>query len=567
MEYIISCKNPASRFIQVKALFNNRDSQIPEFQLPSWRPGRYELGNFAKNLRGMSAHTNGKALPITKISKDRWIIPDAPAGLITLEYEYYAAQPDAGACWVDDDIIYINPVHCFIYNTGEFNAPCTVTADIPPDWKIASSLEIKGNILSALNFDQLADSPFFISPNLRHDYYTENGIKFHIWFYGNGQPDFNRIKKDFSAFTRVQLGMMESFPVTDYHFLVLLLPYPFYHGVEHKSSTVLALGPGNKIMQPELYSSLIGVASHELFHVWNVKTLRPADFLHYDFTKENYSRLGWVYEGFTTYYGDLFLSRSGYFSAKDFLKELDIRLQKHSDNPAVIYSTVTESSFDTWLDGYVKGVPGRKTSIYDEGCLIALMLDLFIRRESKNKYSLDHLFRKLYDDFTERNTGYSEQDIQRLAEELAGSSPRNIFNLLHERKSYIPLLQELLNSVGCYISQSVPQHLHEKLYGFKLQNNIVIQVWPGSPAESAGIAVDDHLIACNEEKIENDISDLIYGDKPDKFYLFSRKKLKIITMNADGINYFQKNSIALLTDATKQQKEAFKLWCGNEFTL
>src|SRR5437762_8327636 len=169
-------------------------------------------------------------------------------------------------------------------------------------------------------------------------------------------------------------------------------------------------------MKEEFYVDFIGVVSHELFHVWNVKTIRPAEMTPYDYTKENYSRLGFVYEGVTTYYGDLFLVRSGVYSISQFFAELNVRIQKHFDNYGRFNLSVADSSFDTWLDGYTPGIPNRKTSIYDEGCLIALMTDLLIRRYTQNKKSLDDVMKTLYFDFAKLHHGYAEHDYTKVVE-------------------------------------------------------------------------------------------------------------------------------------------------------
>src|SRR6185436_8637769 len=155
---------------------------------------------------------------------------------------------------------------------------------------------------------------------------------FHIWIQGECRPDFRLLENDFKKFTGKQIEMMGDFPSGDYHFLIQVLPYNFYHGVEHSASTVMAIGPGFELMTEKIYSELIGLASHELFHTWNVKAIRPVEMQPYDYTKENYSRLGYVYEGFTTYYGGLFLSRSGFFTLEKYLSELFIQLQKNHAN-------------------------------------------------------------------------------------------------------------------------------------------------------------------------------------------------------------------------------------------
>lgn len=568
MKYIIHTPIPHTRFVSIEAHKEVKQHGSVEFQLPAWRPGRYELGNFAKNVRGLIATTSGGTeLPIHKITKDRWRIEEVPVGAIILKYEYYAAQPDAGACWLDDDLLYLNPVHCFLYDPIETNEPYFLHLNIPDDYQIACSLpEIENNVLRAENLDELLDAPFFAAKSLQHRSYSVNDYQFHIWLYGTCQPDWTRILKDFEAFTRVQLDVMKSFPVAEYHFLVLLLPYRFYHGVEHKASTVLALGPGYELMKKEMYSDLLGVASHELFHAWNVKTLRPHDFVKYDYTKENYSRLGWVYEGFTTYYGDLFLARSGFFNTQEFFTELNQRLQKHADNYGRFRSSVAESSFDTWLDGYVPGVPARKTSIYDEGCLIALLLDLYIRRSSKGKNTLDDLYVQLYHDFAALDTGYRESDILRLAISLSDAGIEEIFNkAIHSRASYESLLQELLPTVGCWLSSSPSAKMQERRFGLRTMveggMTKVVSVLPGSPAESSGVSKDDEVIACNGWKVEGNLNELCFlQEEVTTLSLFSQKKEKKVILHTSSFTWFNTLQIVKMEDADPFAREAFTSW-------
>ena len=570
MRYILSAPKPATRFLQIEAIKESTAEEQITIQLSSWRPGRYELGNFAKNLRGMRAYgPTGEPLPIHKVTKDQWKIELAPKGIVRFQYEYYAAQPDAGACWIDEDLMYVNPVHCLVYDPDAMLDPHVMELVLPSDWQVACGLkETSKHELIASDVHELLDSPFFAARALHHRTYSVDDYLFHIWFHGAAQPDWKKILHDFEAFTRVQLKMMKSFPVPEFHFLVLLLPFRFYHGVEHTSSTVLALGPGYQLMQKDMYTDLMGVASHELFHVWNVKTLRPKDFAVYDYTRENYSRLGWVYEGFTTYYGDLFLARSGFFGVQGFFYFLYQRLQRHLDNFGRHFNSVAESSFDTWLDGYVPGVPWRKTSIYDEGCLIAMALDLYIRRSSKNEHSLDDLFAQLYHDFAGRKSGYREGDVLRLAVSLSDEGVTRIIDeYIHGRVNYEPVLQELLPSVGCWISSSPSRYANESGYGFRviIEGGVckVTQVAPGSPAELAGIAKDDEIIACNGWKVENNLSDLIRLESgKSTFTVFSQRKLKEIQAEKSEKRWFDTVSILRMEDADPAARIAFTAWSG-----
>lgn len=570
IRYSLSSPVPSSRYIRVEACFPIEDAKCLSLQLSSWRPGRYELGNFAKNIRGVKAVDSlGHPLQIQKVSKDCWRVENAPVGVITITYDYYSAQPDAGACWVDDELFYINPVHCILFDIDRMSLPVELTLDLPQDWQVASALKQSGrHTLLARDIHHLVDSPVMASRALRHRTYSVDEYQFHIWMHGESRPSWDRILADFQAFTKVQLQMMGSFPVSEFHFLVLLLPFPFYHGVEHTESTVLALGPGYKLMTPDNYADFLGVASHELFHVWNVKTLRPSDFIQYDYTRENYSRLGWVYEGFTTYYGDLFLCRSGFFDEKAFFNELNLRLQRHADNFGCLFSSVAESSFDTWLDGYVPGAPGRKTSIYDEGCLIALILDLYIRKGSRGKASLDDLFIRLYNDFAARGKGYTEADIARLAISLSDEHAVEIFSgAIRARTSYIGFLEELLPEVGCVLSKKSSSLLHESRFGLRtlVEGGMtkVAMVLPGSPAEGAGISRDDEILACNGWKVEGNLGDLTgLSDEFCELMLASQKKIRKVFLKMESTTWFDKLSISRNPDAGEDARREFEKWTG-----
>ena len=297
-----------------------------------------------------------------------------------------------------------------------------------------------------------------------------------------------------------------------------------------------------------------------------MKTLRPHDFVKYDYTKENYSRLGWVYEGFTTYYGDLFLARSKFFNTQEFFSELNQRIQKHKDNYGRFRSSVAESSFDTWLDGYVPGVPARKTSIYDEGCVVALMLDLYIRRSSKGKNSLDDLYVHLFNDFSTNENGYRESDILRLAISMSDKGVEEIFNqAIHSRKSYEEMLQDLLPTVGCWLLTHPSKKIHEQWYGLRVvvEGGItkVLTVLPNSPAEIAGIAKDDEIISCNGWKVEGNLNELcVLKEGITTLTIFSQKKERQLSLNKSSTAWFDTLQIVKIEDADPFARELFTAW-------
>lgn len=544
-----------NQFIHVSITVKEVKDAAIEVFISSWRPGRYEPGNFAKNIRHFKAMTTtGIQLPIKKILKDRWKIDTNGNSEIVIEYEYYAVRPDAGSCWLDDDIFYANPIHCCIGIEGMEHLPCRVILDLPREFKTATSMSaLHEKNYTVADYDELVDSPVLASPSLLHETYSVKEITFHIWFYGMEKVEWKKVIHDFRAFTEVQLETMGDFPVKEYHFLTLALPFRFYHGVEHLKCTVLALGPADELMHDKMYAELIGVASHELFHVWNVKTIRPAEMLPYNYSGENYSTSGWVYEGITTYYGDLFLARSDFFSSEAYFSEIVARLQKHLDNPGKENYNVIESSFDTWLDGYDPGVPGRKTSIYDEGSLIALMFDLFIRIQDPTK-SLDDYVRMLYHRFGKTKTGYTPSQLVDMLKETAGCDHPVFFNhMLYYKGSYLPVLKELFKNLAVELVLEPNPLVHERLAGFRTDqskpNPRISIIQPGSPAEKSGLMHGDELVEmCAEE------DGLLLS-----VLRFNRKRQVQVILNSSA-RYFDKVKIFCKPDPTPEQTKAFQSW-------
>ncbi len=448
MHYTIT-PEPAKGILHIELTVKNIDTPTLELQMPASRPGRYQLANFAKNLLHLESFGQKcNSLAFEKITKDRWRVHLNGASEVKVRYGYYARQMDAGGSWVDESQVYINFINCLLYAEGYLEEACEVVLKLPSDYQIACGLpQPEPHVLRAVNYYRLIDSPLFSSASLRHQFYQVSHSTFHIWIQGQAALDWEKVVNDFRNFTQVQINMMGGFPDPEYHFLLQALPFQHYHGVEHWNSTVITLGPTEKI-PAELYPELIGLASHELFHVWNVIRIRPAELLPYDFTRENYFPTGYVAEGLTTYYGDLFLARSGFFTPEQFLAELTRTFNRHFMLSNTAALSLTQSSFDLWLDGYTSGVPGRKVSIYHKGALAALILDMEIRKETRNQRSLDNIVQLLWERFGKRGIGYSHEDYVQLAEEVAGKSLQNYFD---ECITGIVPMQERLAEALAYI--------------------------------------------------------------------------------------------------------------------
>ncbi|MDP4867792.1 MAG: hypothetical protein NWR10_02680, partial [Crocinitomicaceae bacterium] len=409
VRYQVRCEQAQQRYIQFSAVFQQAaEAESLQLELPSWRPGRYEIGNFAKNIKGFKAFgDNNQPLPFEKTSKDTWKIASAGQAQIRITYSYYAAELNAGSTFLDPQQLYINPVNCFFYDAQNTEQPYHLKLHIPTQWQIASALHFDENqSVEIANFDRLADSPLICSAAIDRRSYEANGVTFHICFNQQQMIPWERVLADFSKFTQRQIQDFGEFPSSEYTFLIQSVPYAAYHGVEHLDSTVIALGPSCDIFG-NLYTELLGVCSHELYHAWNIKALRPAEMQPYNFKRENYALTGFIYEGITTYMGDLYLLKSGVFSLEQYLKELSKQVQKHLDNPGRFSMSVAAASFDTWLDGYVPGAPGRKVSIYTEGCLLAFYVDYRLRKATNHKIGIEQVVKNLYYNFGAGTSGYT----------------------------------------------------------------------------------------------------------------------------------------------------------------
>jgi predicted metalloprotease with PDZ domain len=566
MNYQFKTDNPNQQYLQV-SVEGTAATDNPVIQLPSWRPGRYELGNFAKNVKGFKVFgSTGKRVDFQKITKDSWQLELNKGDLFKIDYSYYSNLLNAGSTFMDAKQLYVNPVNCCVYQVGTESEQCSLKINVPENWKIATSLHNENGVLLAENFDELADSPIICSADLQHGEYTSGETTFHIWFNGVTKPDWERLIKDFKAFTDKQIEKFSEFPVPEYHFLFHILPVKAYHGVEHCKSTVICLGPSYEIYQ-SFYKELLGVSSHELYHTWNVKAIRPIEMYPYDFTKENYSRLGYLCEGVTTYMGDLFLLKSNVFTLEQYLVELTARFQIHFDNHGRFNYSVAASSFDTWLDGYEAGVPYRKVSIYTEGSLLAFVADVMILKNTNNKYGLDEVMRRLYFNYALQGKGISEEDYKRELEAVGNCSFDDYFtDYVYGTKPYESILIDALEYIGLELMQKPsPVYSHARL-GMKCvtdgDKTVAKLFYPGGPADLGGMMADDVILAVNGIAINGNLDQwLAYFDEDEKRITINRSgRLIELVLPEVNRNFFMEHKLKPVENPNNFQKKGFATW-------
>jgi len=566
VHYFLKHQEAHLHYVPIRIEFPVKASST-DVRLSAWRPGRYELGNFAKNVRDFRAFDeNGNALAFTKTDKQTWKVETNASNKLVVEYSYFANELNAGSTFVDDTQLYVNPVNCLMYTDETAQLTVRLHLAVPSDWKIAAGFTSDNGVYQLAHFDELADSPFICSPHLSSKTYSVEEHTFHIWFNQLQSIPWEKIVSDFQKFTIEQVADFGHFPVKEFHFLIQGLAIPAYHGVEHLTSTVITLGPSYAVFK-ELYTELLGVSSHELYHVWNVKSIRPKELFPYDFKGENYSRMGYLYEGVTTYMGDLYLLKSGVFTLEMYLKELAEQFQKHTDNPGRMNYSVGASSFDTWLDGYVLGAPGRKVSIYTEGCLLAFIADFMIRKGSQNQFGLEHVLKDLYHQFARNGKGVSESDYKTLLEKYSSVSFTTYFeDYIHGTNSYFPLLNESLNYFGLSHQAKVNPSYTESNWGIKTQakngNALVMAVYPNSPADLAGISIGDEIMSVNSTKINTDLDRWLayFGQKKNEITLSRSGRMLQIEVQENGEQFYPIHFIHVKEILNENEKTALRAW-------
>ncbi|WP_395618522.1 M61 family peptidase [Aquirufa sp.] len=422
-------------FIEIIFQFTPHKPGKQVVQLPIWRPGRYQAQNFAKNIPVLKAYSEGVPIPISKIASSTWTLEASEP--VEIRYSYYANQPDAGGSVIENDLIYINFINCLLYVKGRENERCEIHIEKPAGWQSICTFK------NGAKYRELVDSPYIAAPAIFQHKWKCNGVKFAIDVVGSRQALTKKLIDAYEKFTQTQLDWMGHFPVKEYHYMLWVCPSPYYHGVEHTKSTMMVMGPPDR----DAYEDLIGLGSHELFHVWNIATIRPAELFPYAYERETPFSTGWVVEGITTYLGDWFLYESGVWTRQEYLAGLLGNLKLHFDRDGQAQQSLEESSIDLWLDGYGASLPNKRVSIYYKGAVVALALDL--KLQARNGKSLRDVMLAMNAEFGQLKKGYTKDDFIRICEEIYGDSLQDFFRDYVERSTDITTdLQETLAKLG-----------------------------------------------------------------------------------------------------------------------
>ena len=534
MNYRLSFEESNQQKIHIVFTFHaiNGDKII----LPLWRPGRYEIQHFDRYISGLRlSETAESKCSLVQYGSHEWRVFGSLDKEISIEYDFYCNQLDAGGSYVDDSLIYLNPINFSLYVERLLSEPVHVSIEWPEVVKIGGNLhsEPDGKIFD--DFHHWVDSPILADQKLIQFNYELNGITFYFWISGNALFDLTQLASDCKTFTHAQLKLFQDFPVNEYHFLLICPDYKLRHGVEHLDSTVIIMGPAFKAKNPQFYKSLLEICSHELFHVWNVKSFRPKELNPYSYHKKVYSSLHYITEGITTCYGDLLLFKAGLWSFSTWINNVNEELRMHYRSGADKHISLSASSFNSWVNGYHrKGFPNRRISFYTKGHIVSLLLDLMLRKNSDNQYSVDQLIRECYKQFS--NRGYDAKSFWKLVSQNCPSEEVDVFceKYIDGTDSLLPALELFADYYGLELKEVSPANPFEAILGIKVSKTDkgfinIDQVFEGSPSEAAGIIRDDEIIAINQKRIDLDASELLIHElnagEPLIITIFRKNKL------------------------------------------
>ena len=481
---------------------------LQEIALPVWIPGSYLVREFSKNLQELKARQGKHDVPLTQLDKHRWRADCSADKPLVLTYAVCAYDTSVRTAWLDTSRGFFNGTSLCLQVRGQEKQSHTLEISSTPattEWSVATGLtalktDKKGfGLYRADDYDELVDSPFEMG-TFWMGRFTAGGIP-HRFVVAGAAPSFDekRLLEDAQKICETAIRFWHgdnSAPFKSYVFMLNAVG-DSYGGLEHRNSTALICGRRDlprvgESRASDGYTTLLGLISHEYFHTWNVKRLRPAEFAQHDYARENYTDLLWFFEGFTSYYDDLLLRRAGLIDDATYLKLITKTINQVHQTPGRAVQTVAQASFDAWVKYYRQdeNTPNATVSYYTKGSLVALCLDLALRRDGKS--NLDEVMRALW----KRCQGgpMTEDDLRAVLRELGGRSfDTEVTQWVHSTME-LPLA-ELLATNGVHIQAEAPQ-LAQRL-GLRVAENHSVQiktVLRSGLAEQAGMAAGDEWL-------------------------------------------------------------------------
>lgn len=564
IEYSVLPVHPEAHIYAVGLRLNGPFPNGLTLSLPAWIPGSYMIRDFAKNITSIRAACTGDTVAMEKRDKQTWVVGPCD-GVLNINYRVYAWDLSVRGAHLDTLHGYFNGTSLFLRVHGHEDQPCRVSIYPPEgqnytDWRIATTLKREqdappafGDFL-ARDYADLIDHPVEMGS---FDYATFDvgGVEHAVALSGRHRADMQRLCTDLQRVCTQQIALFGELPPMDRYLFQVMAVGDGYGGLEHRSSTSLLCKRDDlpKFGEKEPgdgYRQFLGLASHEYFHLWNVKRIRPKRLMQADLTREVYTGLLWAFEGITSYYDDLMLVRAGLIKRERYLELLARTVTRVMRTSGRRLQSVAESSFDAWTKFYKQdeNAPNAIVSYYAKGALVALALDLTLRERCAGVCTLDHVMRALWQEHGRTDQGVGESELERMVEQVSGLDLKAFFDLAVRGTGDLPL-QELLATVGVGYRlrparDTADQGGYSKpaggeagaprsVLGGRCQaadgGARVTHVFDAGAAQAAGVAAGDLIIAIDEIRVcAENIDDLIAALGPEErvsMHLFRRDEL------------------------------------------
>lgn len=492
VRYELSWTRPFDRLFDVTIRFT-APTDTPRLLLPAWRPGRYLIQDYAANVREW-----GGSHPVWKDGKTSWRVGAGRGEAVEVRYRYYAGVLDAGSSFLDDDEAYVNGSNLFMLVEGLRGEEHELAIDLPPGWRVESQIDGK-----ARDYDQLIDSPFIAAPRMTRHSFGEGGATFHLVFRGDEGIDTEQFVEPVRAIARSQGALFDGFPFPEYRFLYHVGDK--WHGVEHEDSCSIVLKRA-ALAEEEGYEHTLSITAHELFHAWNVKRIVPARFTPYDYWTETPTRLLWVMEGLTSYYGELTLVRAGLWSEQRYLRHLQKEIELLESMPARLHLSLAQASFDGWLmnPAHQHDLGNASFSFYNKGEVVSALLDLTIRRATDGEKSLDDVVRLMWEEHGVNRRGLEEDGFEELVARIA-----NIGDFFARYVNGVEPLpyEELFAAAGVAFASALRGDEASLAAKLKTQNGLFVEsALRGGAGMEAGLLPGDEIVSLNGARTPNELA-------------------------------------------------------------
>ncbi|MHB1908088.1 MAG: M61 family metallopeptidase [Nitrososphaerales archaeon] len=564
---------PQTHYFRVEMTLDLSNQNVLRLVMPVWTPGSYLVREFARNvlqLRAIELESNTE-LPVNKDTKNSWLVHiRKETKKLKIEYRVYAFEFTVDTSYLDHRHGIINGASVFLYAEGYENQTHILAIKPYSKWKVvATSLErISSSDLTfaAPSYDILIDSPIEIGNQEMYSFAVQ-GINHEVSIFGPKPIESENFVSDLKKIVEAESKVFDSIPYKRYLFLVDFTGNSTAGGLEHLSSTH-CIAPRLRLIPSQEYHFMMSLFSHELFHAWNVKRMRPKGLGPFNYSSETYTKSLWIAEGITSYYDDLILRRAGIYSVEEYLDAFSLNVNQLLSIPSSRFESAEESSFDTWIKHYRpnENSPNVHPSYYFQGSANGWMIDMEIRKQTKNNKTLDDAMRKLYKTtFEKENMGYTDEEFESICIELGGEQVESIFEN-HVRHASSIDFDHYLGYAGLKLG-SKGKHQSKGYLGIKTRveggKTVIATKLFSTPAEKCGLAVGDEIIGIDNLRLEpSTFSFYIANKKPgDKVSILISRDGILETLNAEiGEVPLLEHRIYKKDSANESEKQTFKSW-------